>query len=102
MFDRILTLSSSVVLEKTLYRERPSETAKTLLEVETCRILGYCGLTLMNERHLMPTIWTDLKKQPDCTSRETLFSVFFATLAEKEPSLTHFSNQTFFDYVVNH
>jgi hypothetical protein len=60
LFDRILTLSSSL-LDRTLDRDRPSETAKTLSKVEACRILGHCGLT-WSERHLMPTIWADLKK----------------------------------------
>jgi hypothetical protein len=44
----------------------------------------------------------DLKKQPDRASHETVLSAFFAQLAAKEPSLLHFSNQTFFDDLINH
>jgi hypothetical protein len=95
-----MALSDSI-LSSQVERERPSETAKKLSEVETCRLLGYCGLA-WSERHLLPAIWTDLKKQPDRASREAVLSAFFAKLAEKEPSLRHFNNQALFEDIINH
>ena len=55
-----------------------------------------------SERHLLPTIWTDLKKQPDRASREAVLTAFFAKLADKEPSLHHFNNQVLFEEIINH
>jgi hypothetical protein len=97
---RIMALSESI-LSSQVERERPSETAKKLSEVETCRLLGYCGLA-WSERHLLPAIWTDLKKQADRASREAVLAAFFAKLAEKEPSLRYFNNQALFEDIINH
>jgi hypothetical protein len=98
--ERIMALSDSI-LSAQVERERPSETAKKLSEVETCRLLGYCGLA-WSERHLLPAIWTDLKKQADRASREAVLAAFFAKLAEKEPSLRYFNNQALFEDIINH
>jgi hypothetical protein len=100
MYERIMALSSSILTAQ-VERERPTETAKKLSEVEICRILGFCGLG-WSERHLMPTIWADLKKQPDRPSREAVLAAFFAKLAEKDPSLRYFSNQALADDIINH
>jgi hypothetical protein len=75
--------------------------AKKLSEVEVCRLWGFCGLG-RGERHLLPPIWADLKKQPDRASREAVLSAFFAELAKTEPSLQHYSNQALFDDIINH
>jgi hypothetical protein len=98
--ERIMALTDSI-LSAQVEQERPSETAKKLLEVETCRLLGYCGLA-WNERHLLPAIWNDLKKQSDRASREAVLAAFFAKLAEREPSLRYFNNQALFEDIINH
>jgi hypothetical protein len=100
LYNRILALSNNVLANK-IDRDRPSETAKTLSEVELCRLLGFCGLG-WQERHLLPPIWADLKKQPDRASRETVLSAFFDDLAKEEPSLRHFNNQALFEDIINH
>jgi hypothetical protein len=66
-----------------------------------CWLLGYCGLG-WSEHHLLPSIWFDLKKQPDKASRDTVLTAFFAKLAKKEPSLCHYDNQALFDDILNH
>jgi hypothetical protein len=75
--------------------------AKKLSEVELCRLLGFCGLG-WHEQHLLLPIWANIKKQPDRASREAVLSAFFADLARLDPSLQFYSNQAFFDDIVNH
>jgi hypothetical protein len=43
MYERIMALSDSI-LSLQVEQDRPSETAKKLSDVKTCRLLGYCGL----------------------------------------------------------
>jgi hypothetical protein len=102
LMERVLALSSTM-LNQQVDRERPNEMAKTLSEVAKCQILGYCGLS-WSEQHLMPTIWTDLKKQRDQASRETVLAAFFDDITDRtEPLLVQsFVNQAFFDDVINH
>jgi hypothetical protein len=100
LFNRIIALSENV-LARDIDRERPNETAKKLSEVELCRLLGFCGLG-WHEQHLLPPIWANIKKQPDRASREAVLSAFFADLARLDPSLRLYSNQAFFDDIVNH
>jgi hypothetical protein len=56
----IMALSDTIISGQ-IDRERTRDTAKTLSEVELCRLLGYCGLSWV-ERNLLPSIWLDLKK----------------------------------------
>jgi hypothetical protein len=101
LYNRIIALSDNILASKVGDKERPSETAKTLSEVELCRLLGFCGLG-WQERHLLPPIWADLKKQPDRASRDAVLSAFFEDLAKDEPSLRHFNNQALFEDIINH
>ena len=100
MLNRLISISETVV-NKSMGTDRQSEMPKKLSEVEMCRLLGYCGLN-WNERHLLPKIWTDLKKETDRASREAVLSAFIEDLARSEPSLLHFSNQALFDDIINH
>jgi hypothetical protein len=101
LYNRIIALLDNI-LASNIDKERPSETAKMLLsEVELCRLLSFCGLG-WQERHLLPPIWADLKKQLDRASRDTVMSTFFEDLAKDEPSLQHFSNQALFEDIINH
>jgi hypothetical protein len=50
LYNRIIALSDNV-LTSCMERDRPTETATKLLEVELCRLLGFCGLG-WGERHL--------------------------------------------------
>jgi hypothetical protein len=100
MYERIMALLDSILTAQ-VERERPTEMAKKLSEVETCRLLGFCGLG-WNERHLLLPIWADLKKQADCASRKAVLAAFFAQLADKDPSLWFFSNQALADDILNH
>jgi hypothetical protein len=43
LYNRIIALLDNILASK-INKERPSETAKTLSEVERCRLLGFCGL----------------------------------------------------------
>jgi hypothetical protein len=98
--ERIMALSDTIITGQ-VDRERARETTKTLSEVELCRLLGYCGLSWA-ERNLLPSIWLDLKKQPDKASRDTVLTAFFTKLTEKEPSLRHYHNQALFEDIINH
>jgi hypothetical protein len=100
IYERLMAMTSTV-LQSQVERERPSESAKKLSEPETCRLLGYCGLA-WSERHLLPTIWADMKKQPDKASRDTVLAAFFEKLAKQDPSLTNFSNTALVDDIINH
>ncbi len=100
LLERVMALSSTI-MQARVDTERTSETAKKMSEVETCRLLGFCGLG-WHEKHLLPKIWAELKKQPDRMSREAVLSAFFQELAEKDPSLLHFKNQALFDDIINH
>lgn len=104
LYEHIMSLSANILSAQVDRDEWPSETAaKKLSEVETCRLLlGYCELG-WNERHHLPSIWADLKKQePDHHSCEAVLAAFFENLVMKEPSLRHFSNQELFDDTINH
>jgi hypothetical protein len=48
LYNRIIALSDNILASK-IDKERPSETAKTLSEVELCRLLGFCGLGGLEE-----------------------------------------------------
>jgi hypothetical protein len=101
LVESVLALSSTMLNHQVNREQRPNKTAKTLSEVEKCQILGYCGLS-WSKQHLMPKIWTELKKQRDQASRETVLAAFFDTIADKtEPLLRSFVNQAFFDDIIN-
>jgi hypothetical protein len=100
LHNRILALSDHILTTK-VEREKPSETNKTLSEAELCKLLGFCGLS-WQDRELLPSIWTDLKKQPDRASRETVLAAFFDDIALNEKSLRNFKNHALFDDIINH
>jgi hypothetical protein len=100
LHNRILALTDHILTSK-VEREKPSETNKTLSEAELCKLLGFCGLS-WQDRDLLPSIWTDLKKQPDRASRETVLAAFFDDIALKEKSLRHFKNHALIDDIINH
>jgi hypothetical protein len=79
--ERIMALLDTIIAAQVDHK-RTRESTKALSEVEMCRLLGYCGLG-WSERHLLPSIWLDLKKQPDKASRDIVLTAFFCQTGGK-------------------
>jgi hypothetical protein len=99
--NRVLALSDHILAAKVEREKAPAETGKSLSEAELCKLLGFCGLHWHN-RHLLPPVWADLKRQPDRASRETVLKAFFEEIATTEKSLRGFTNHALVDDIINH